>query len=1072
MKKISHRLYFLKKTFDYFIVGLLLVVLLFFWTLYRGPISVPYLKPYIIQALNFDDSEYKVNLSDVNMELVRSIQPIRITAQNISLKKNDDTFSINAPKLYLSFSLRALLKGIIAPSDISVENPSVYVFANYGLEEKSQVEISKKKTQFYVEKFKEFLNNYNSEEKIYPESFVNNITIKDGEIELHEVELGRKWFFSDLNFEFSRDFINLKANANTLVNIDDKIASVGFESEYHTAADKLDLEVYFSDLTISDFWNSFNSSTEENDFASMSFNIPLNGKINTTIALSDILEHPDEVPDYLSGSIDEVDFELDGGHGHIAFNEDEKYNYNIDEFTLVGKLTGGIDELSVKDAHFKLGDQEALVSITAGGLDLYLWENSLKDLFVRFEAKINEFDIQNLPRFWPRYIAEPGWEWCKEGLQAGIARNGNFVFDFGYDKKADAFGLLKLYGKAYLSEGKIFYLEGMPVVHDVYGTAEFTQGSISIDVDKGISDGVNINDGVVKIYDLNKDNNYISIDLTGNASISDALKLINNKPLEFANDMGINPTDVGGNVDVNLKLDFELKQNLLPKEIKVAVNADLHKVNIEKIIPQHKLGADEMNLKVNSGGWHLLGDITYDSIPVQLKIDEDFSDKKYKSKCKVAFVLDNEAKKNLGVDWAILNAPNIIGNANVSADVVVDKNDKIEIYAVADLSHTELNYPYFGFSKKAGVPADLKAQISVNNNKVGKVKNLNYHQAGFSVSGDVEMYQSGRVKAVNISQITGDKTSAKAKALISDSENPKLKVDISGSSYNLIELFDKSDQNVKKDVAPVQDNEDDGLENTYNTDVFINVNSLWTNNTTPIQNFAGSVQLRRGIGIEEVHMVGNYGIDKSIKVKLDYTPISGGEHYLAIDSNNAGSTLKVLRLYENMVGGTMKIEARRSKDKKFVGHAIVRDFSIQNAPVMTKLLTVASFTGMIDLLKGDGLTFTHFNAPFEYNRKILLLKDAKAEGNVLGITTDGTFNRATTGINLEGVIAPAYSVNRFLGKIPVVGNVLAGKDGTIFAATYDIKGDTEDPEIDINSLSMLSPNSLKEWYFEHFGTER
>ena len=231
------------------------------------------------------------------------------------------------------------------------------------------------------------------------------------------------------------------------------------------------------------------------------------------------------------------------------------------------------------------------------------------------------------------------------------------------------------------------------------------------------------------------------------------------------------------------------------------------------------------------------------------------------------------------------------------------------------------------------------------------------------------------------------------------------------------------------------------------------------------------VQLKKGIGLEEVHMVGNYGIDKSIKLKLDYTPIAGGEHYLSIDSNNAGSTLKVLRLYENMVGGTMKIEARRGKDKKFIGHALVRDFSIQNAPVMTKLLTVASFTGMIDLIKGDGLTFTHFNAPFEYNRKILLLKKAKAEGNVLGLTADGTFNRATTGINLKGVIAPAYSVNRFLGKIPLVGNVLAGKDGTIFAATYDIKGDSENPDIDINSLSMLSPNSLKEWYFENFGDD-
>ena len=191
MKKLSPRLYLLKKTIDYFIVGIFLVILLFFWTLYRGPVSVPYLRPYIIQALNFDDSEYDVAIGDVNMELVRSIQPIRITAKDLSFKKNDETFTLNMPKIYLSFSLRALLNGIIAPSDVSVENPNIYFFANYGLEEKSDEEISRKKMQFYIEKFKEFLNNYNSEDKIYPESYVNNISVKGGEIELHEVELGR-----------------------------------------------------------------------------------------------------------------------------------------------------------------------------------------------------------------------------------------------------------------------------------------------------------------------------------------------------------------------------------------------------------------------------------------------------------------------------------------------------------------------------------------------------------------------------------------------------------------------------------------------------------------------------------------------------------------------------------------------------------------------------------------------------------------------------------------------------------------------------------------------------------------
>lgn len=232
MKKLSARAYFLKKTFDFFIIGLLIVFLLFIWTLYRGPISVPYLKPYIVQALNYDENEYTLDIGDVNIELVRSIQPLRVTAKDIVLKKNDDTINITAPKLYLSFSLRALIKGIIAPSDISFENPSVSIFASYGVEEERINQINRKKLTFYVNQLKNFLNKYNAAEKIYPESFVNSIIIKNGEIEFHEVDLGRKWVLSDTSLEFNRNLINMEINANALVNINDKIASAGFEAVY------------------------------------------------------------------------------------------------------------------------------------------------------------------------------------------------------------------------------------------------------------------------------------------------------------------------------------------------------------------------------------------------------------------------------------------------------------------------------------------------------------------------------------------------------------------------------------------------------------------------------------------------------------------------------------------------------------------------------------------------------------------------------------------------------------------------------------------------------------------------
>ena len=69
------------------------------------------------------------------------------------------------------------------------------------------------------------------------------------------------------------------------------------------------------------------------------------------------------------------------------------------------------------------------------------------------------------------------------------------------------------------------------------------------------------------------------------------------------------------------------------------------------------------------------------------------------------------------------------------------------------------------------------------------------------------------------------------------------------------------------------------------------------------------------------------------------------------------------------------------------------------------------------------------------------------------------------------MIAPAYGLNSLLGKIPVVGQLLSGRDGTIFAVNYQITGSLSDPDISINPLSALSPNSVKDLWNDNFGDE-
>lgn len=245
--------------------------------------------------------------------------------------------------------------------------------------------------------------------------------------------------------------------------------------------------------------------------------------------------------------------------------------------------------------------------------------------------------------------------------------------------------------------------------------------------------------------------------------------------------------------------------------------------------------------------------------------------------------------------------------------------------------------------------------------------------------------------------------------------------------------------------------------------------------TSPFGNFAGSAKLVHGIGLQEMHLIGNFNSSRKkarpAHLKLDYIPRPDKEYLLSIESNDAGSTMKFLRLYDYMRGGTLSINAKRGADKRFVGHAKIRDFNIYNTPVLAKLLTVASFTGMVNLLTGEGLAFSHFDAPFEYYRKVLRVNDAKAFGNVVGITGSGNYYARYQEFDIKGLIAPAYGLNTFIGSLPIVGSLLSGKDGTVFAANYKITGDIDDPVININPLSALSPNSLKELMSSIFGSK-
>jgi hypothetical protein len=118
-------------------------------------------------------------------------------------------------------------------------------------------------------------------------------------------------------------------------------------------------------------------------------------------------------------------------------------------------------------------------------------------------------------------------------------------------------------------------------------------------------------------------------------------------------------------------------------------------------------------------------------------------------------------------------------------------------------------------------------------------------------------------------------------------------------------------------------------------------------------------------------------------------------------------------------------------DGPLQGTIEIKDFAIQPAPVLARILAAASLTGLLKTLRSDGLAFTQLLSDFTLADLVLTLRQLRMHGGALGLTAVGRIDIPASSVDVQGMIIPLYGINTALGKVPIVGDFVLGGKGKV-----------------------------------------
>jgi len=537
--------------------------------------------------------------------------------------------------------------------------------------------------------------------------------------------------------------------------------------------------------------------------------------------------------------------------------------------------------------------------------------------------------------------------------------------------------------------------------------------------------------------------------------LSGVFDYLSGDPINFDKKASFKAKDTKGDVAANVRVQFPLKSDLNRNDFDVTADAIVNNVLLPNVVKGLPLTANTMAVDIKNNIVSVKGKGQFAQRPIDVTYQQNIGNGgDFRSKVVASITADEGLRKAFDVDLtSILTGPVPI-NFNY-----VDQGRTAKMNINGVLGPATVFVDEFGYNKPAGVPGTISFQATVQDKKLAEINQFKVNSEGLKIDQGRILFSSNNNKvkmrrgSLPVVQLGKTNTAIDFEIMPSN----VLKIIAKGAVLDGSGFFSdkKKDKEKGVDQQPKQ--------------ISLVVDQLILKDGAIGKNVKGYFETDKVGTVTRAEI--DILIGKSQTVLRFKPDPNTGLRDLFLEASDAGDFLRGLGLYKSVQGGVLKIYGQplKANSDDIIGNARIDNFKAKDAPVLAQLVNALSLPGILGLLNNDGVVFSRLESKFEWRFRpqgdLIILKEGRTSGASLGLTFEGIADRASKTIDISGTAIPASELNKMIGSIPLIGQILTGGDA-LLAATYTIKGPTSKPQVVVNPLSVLAPGIIRKILFE------